>query len=728
MLFILFSSTLVSAQLVSGVVKDKKNGFALESVNVVLKPSNHGAVTNIKGQFIIEDVKPGDYSLIVSLVGFGSRTIQIQVKENDFTEVEIVLTKKTEQINEVAVIGKEEIPNLIELPSKEALSINTGITKISLADIQKQGSTTLLEALKFVPGGWTESRGRKVKQFFSVRGQKYPYPSYSLNGIWQKEFHETPYILSSGNIEEIKVIRSSAALIKSLSPLVGVIDVTTRKPVKEELDVSMKYGTLNTYQNEMGYSNLHKNMTYSVRVGGFGTSGPDRRNGKENIWNAQGNLNWKINERWDWSVNMIYVTGSRELVQPIEPADAKFMNRAEKYDPIHTMIVSSKLRYCQSSKLTSELDISFVSRNATYNNNNLSNGSLSKYKEEDFELTFNQLNTLKLSENNSLRFGALYNYWEAPEGKRFYSGNTARIHTISGVIADQHQFGKFVVDGGFRLTGEYFDQWGGFSIEGSGSKFKKVLPIKEEWQSVVWNTTLGLSYLCSSKSSWHYAIAAGIVTPRKGALTSQGEAPENETRMNFDLGYSRNIGHQGKASLTAFWVNRKNAIALNGSILELDNGDFMELYDNKDSRNYGVEAEFKSPTLWKALNLFTNVTYMKGEVQEESEWTKDDEMPNWVINMGANYQRNRWDANVFMHHVNAYKNDRFVSKTYLKEQGKAPLGNYVTVDLNAGYMLHSKYKMRLFGEIKNVFDKKYQTVVGYPDYGTVVSIGVNMKL
>jgi hypothetical protein len=39
-------------------------------------------------------------------------------------------------------------------------------------------------------GALTETCGRPVKQFFSIRGQKYPYPDYALNGIWQQEFEQ----------------------------------------------------------------------------------------------------------------------------------------------------------------------------------------------------------------------------------------------------------------------------------------------------------------------------------------------------------------------------------------------------------------------------------------------------------------------------------------------------------------------------------------------------------
>jgi len=40
------------------------------------------------------------------------------------------------------------------------------------------------------------TRSRKVKQFFSVRGQKYPYPENAVDGVVFREFFEVPYFFS----------------------------------------------------------------------------------------------------------------------------------------------------------------------------------------------------------------------------------------------------------------------------------------------------------------------------------------------------------------------------------------------------------------------------------------------------------------------------------------------------------------------------------------------------
>ncbi|HEY8917497.1 MAG TPA: carboxypeptidase-like regulatory domain-containing protein, partial [Chitinophaga sp.] len=53
------------------------DGNAAPSVTVLLKGTKKYAVTNEKGEFILRDVQPGTYELVVSLIGFN--TIQQSV-------------------------------------------------------------------------------------------------------------------------------------------------------------------------------------------------------------------------------------------------------------------------------------------------------------------------------------------------------------------------------------------------------------------------------------------------------------------------------------------------------------------------------------------------------------------------------------------------------------------------------------------------------------------------
>ena len=80
--------------------------------------------------------------------------------------------------------------DLVERPFTESPGLETATTVVGRPEIEEMHPYSLVDAMEYVPGSWIETRGRKIKQFFSVRGQRYPYPGYLIDGAWFREFHE----------------------------------------------------------------------------------------------------------------------------------------------------------------------------------------------------------------------------------------------------------------------------------------------------------------------------------------------------------------------------------------------------------------------------------------------------------------------------------------------------------------------------------------------------------
>jgi iron complex outermembrane receptor protein len=78
---VLFSVSLFSQHRVSGKVTDEK-GDPLIGANVVFVESAKGVITSQTGEFIMNDVPPGKYTLLVSYLGFEEQKQQIEVSGN----------------------------------------------------------------------------------------------------------------------------------------------------------------------------------------------------------------------------------------------------------------------------------------------------------------------------------------------------------------------------------------------------------------------------------------------------------------------------------------------------------------------------------------------------------------------------------------------------------------------------------------------------------------------
>ena len=630
-------------------------------------------------------------------------------------------------LDEVLVIGNMRQKALLHNPIRTQSSLTSSISKVDAVELDRQGAVTLMDAMKYTPGAWIESRGRKLEQVFSVRGQRYPYPSFALNGIWQKDFEHISYYMNTANIAEVSITRSSAALLNSLTALAGVVNIKTVQPTARQARAFLKYGSLNSYRTGLSYADANDRISYTFAVNGNGTKGEKDMNGKENMLNAMASFDWRLSDKWSWGVNAYLMYGERQLYLAKKPASDVFINKKEKYDPYKAMLLASKLKYMANERFSSELQLNFARQEPLFFSTNLKTGKSVEYHEISNEFTANWINALALSRDNTLRFGMLYNYWLAPNGKCFYYGKKEKVHTLSAVVTDQHTWGNLLIDGGVRVTGQYFANWGGFSLEGAPGIFNKVESIVDEWQSPEWQATFGLTYAFSEHSQLNFSYAGGVVSPRKGGLTEDRKRPHNETRMNVDLGYTLKSASAGSLAVTAFLVNRANGITYSSKTMENEDGVIMELYKNVDLRNYGVEVDYRSPVFFRSLSFFTNATLMLGQRNEQDKWKKDEELPCFIANLGTNFQRGRWDVNAYLNYVGPYENDRFMAKDYVSKFGKAPLGDFLTVDLTAGYRLGKSKNLRLFVEGHNLFDNKYSTAAGYTDKGRLLFGGFDIR-
>ena len=100
----------------SGVIKGQvidENNQPVEYATAVLKNSKTnqfvtGAVCNYKGEFVLEDVNPGEYTLTTNMIGYEKRNLQkivVDKKQNRIVEKKLVMNKVPEK--SIVVVGKK---------------------------------------------------------------------------------------------------------------------------------------------------------------------------------------------------------------------------------------------------------------------------------------------------------------------------------------------------------------------------------------------------------------------------------------------------------------------------------------------------------------------------------------------------------------------------------------------------------------------------------------------
>ncbi len=726
--FALFNSVYAQEYFaIQGYVFDPETDEPVAGANIIINETHHGTSADEDGYFELR-LTAGRHLISVSSVGFETKQINIRVPEDASTSLQIALEPKYVMMDNIFVFGEYFFPVIDTSITRESISLAPAISRVSSVEIERQGAVTVTDAVKYIPGGLTETRGRKTKQFFSVRGQRYPYPDYSIDGVWQREFEETHYFFSALDIESVEIIRSSNALVKGLTGLSGLIDIRTRKPERETISLSARYGQQNQYTTNLRYGNKINNLSFNVSASLFGTDGPPDRRGKERISNFHGTLDWAINPRVHLSAGSTYIYGERQFLQIIEPGASNLLNWQESFDPIHTFLTFAKLQYKWNDRSLTELQTNVAYRDAKFVRYDIANETTSSHHEEDYEYGLNLLHSYSPTSATTLRFGGLYNHWVAPEGKRYYAGRRTNVHIWSGVVAGEYKTGNYIFDAGFRLIDGYIVEFGGFGIEGSAAGLRNVEPIRNESAPLEWQSTLGTTWLVSGPVSLHYNFAGGSIAPRRGSITRDGSTPDNEIRLQHDLGFIFRAMHQTELSTSVFYTQRYNALGLSGETVTTDDGVLMELYENLEKRSYGVElsAKMSIPVIHSFLSA--NATFMEGQEKVDGSMVKDDDLPNVILNLGFLFNYAGFDANLFANHTGAYTNNRFINPAWIAEYGDYPLGDFYSVDLTAGYTFGNNFSARIFVEIQNLLNEKFETVAAYPDPGRLLRTGFRLDL
>ena len=204
---------------VTGVVTDIK-GEPLLGVNVIVKGTTNGTITDLDGKFSLE-VEPNSI-LVVSYIGYVSQ--QIPVTGNS---LKVTLKEDTQNLEEVVVVGygtqqKKDITGSVAVIDTKELLASSG----SSATQQLQGKAAgVYVGASGAPGSQTMVRIRGINTI-NDNG-----PLYVIDGVSTR--NQDLSSLNPNDIESMQVLKdASSAAIYGAQAANGVILITTKKGTK----------------------------------------------------------------------------------------------------------------------------------------------------------------------------------------------------------------------------------------------------------------------------------------------------------------------------------------------------------------------------------------------------------------------------------------------------------------------------------------------------------------
>lgn len=217
---LIFGLAQLSAQ-VSGTVTDDQHGEALIGVNVVVKGSTEGTITDIDGSYTV-NANQGDV-LVFSYVGFKIKEMAVGVSST----LDIVLEEDATTLSDVVVTATRT-------PVRK-IRTTTAITSIGAEELASMQPESIAEALVATPGVSVEnSQGRKAT--YNIRG--FPsgntyvttlYDGLPLNGFASRSAGTAEYLALDQNVDRVEVVRGSGATLFGRAAGAGAVNLVSKK-------------------------------------------------------------------------------------------------------------------------------------------------------------------------------------------------------------------------------------------------------------------------------------------------------------------------------------------------------------------------------------------------------------------------------------------------------------------------------------------------------------------
>lgn len=120
-----------------GVVKDSETGETLIGATVVIVGTYKAASSDFNGEYKIENIKPGDYSIKFSYIGYAEKLYNgITIKAGEQVSLNVSMTTSAQAINEVEIVGQKSIVNLESAKSEVTIS-RKEIENMNVRDVQE---------------------------------------------------------------------------------------------------------------------------------------------------------------------------------------------------------------------------------------------------------------------------------------------------------------------------------------------------------------------------------------------------------------------------------------------------------------------------------------------------------------------------------------------------------------------------------------------------------------
>ena len=239
----------------TGHVLDEKTGEHLPFVNVQVKGTNIGTVTDESGHYFLKDMPIGKQTIVFSFVGYETLELPVTVVENKTIELKATIREFSQQLNSVVVTA-----NRYATKRQEAATI---VNVLSPELFETTAGSCVADALCFQPGLRVENSCSNCgKTDLRINGLQGQYTQILMDSRPVFSSMASVYGLEqvpAAMIDRIEVMRGGGSAVYGANAIAGVVNIITKEPVRNFVNIS----NISQVNEHAGYD-IHTDLNASV--------------------------------------------------------------------------------------------------------------------------------------------------------------------------------------------------------------------------------------------------------------------------------------------------------------------------------------------------------------------------------------------------------------------------------------------------------------------------------
>jgi len=674
----------------------------------------------------------------------------------DSTET-VLNANKIIELNPISVTG-EKIYDPVSEPAAVPLNNKTFTETIGRKSIELRNPFTATELISFIsPAVLRANQNRKYKSFFDIRGSK---ASLILDGFVVQDGSSNSGMrgddrflefLNPDIIESVDVLKDSTALIYG-GAKGGVFYIKTRKPSKKHNQLKLELGKFGEFTTKLSFTDIiNEKSAYFAGFNHRKFDGPASKNAGNKDTGAFLKYFYVPTKHDDFvftynsEIGMYQIpvdepeaSGQFALVAGIDPKTYSIVidpRYGWNYEPWKNTFTDLNYTKKWSGRQSTNFQLSRLEvTNDFHNPRGIGAAPVGHIDGHRVLETTNAMalrHTIKTGGNVIYRMGYSLDHWYNPTGKLYWENmnNEDKKHTMYLQTEVPLSGDRLVADAGFRRDRRYIIR----EQKSRTPAGKALAPITDQWEDPRNSVSAGLTYKPTALDTLSLRYSALVMTPvdRKASLSGADLTNENDKIINFGVEHIfKNAARPMSLELNLFKNDMKNSLVEDGTkFIDAAKTTVMRVFKNTDTVSKGGELKLNM----KLSPLF-DVSAGAALISYSPDLTTKPRK-NYITELKYNEDRSGISASLYGRFVGSFDSPASytykdaANKTVTKTLVNYQLGNFWDLGLSVSKKLdpRDENSAKISLTVRNLLDKKYETMPLAPDFGRRATIGYEVN-